>query len=628
VPDIRAALEAAIRDHELAAADALMSIQLGAATQRIDFEGLRVAAQLTGRAATFQAFVVEQIAALGLMRPFTVALAARGAALPDGWEAALAAQDKAGEADEAGEDEAAEGDGEDDESDAELRRSNLVDIGKFEDRARALRCRIFVNGNAGGSGFLVGPSTVMTAWHVIAPADGAANARIEVALADGQRIPAFLPIDIFSKCSASELASRLPANDDEVADLHDVAVLTLKRPAGAALGIARLADDPQLRSNDTAIVAHFPEGKDFGLGVGGFRKLRGLTSRWGHTAKTRAGSSGAACFDATYRVVGVHQGRLPASRRGRLVPVNRFPKTVLDRIARDEAPPALWSLDGTVEGALVVGRQAFFQGFAAASRASTRVRGIRIKRVDAAADLSGIPFSYLMLEQMVARAIDTRVLRISFESVVHDLADEIARRAADIGLDIGEIAAAGGVGASQSTPEAVAADRSRRAAAALDALAGTRGLRLWIFLEHPSVVFGDELRAAFEGFIDHALRAPNLRLVVAGYEAVSIPGLEFGSAAGLGDDGLPGLLVEYIEGFTQGDVEALIRGAAAAFGRELSQDLVSERAEEALDTIGPGTNGLYDAWRAGEVVEALRPALRRLAKKAAGGARRAGSGNG
>ncbi len=622
-PDIRTALETAVRDQELIAADALMSIQLGTASQRIEFEGLRTASQLVGRGAAFEAFVIEQIEAFKLTRPFAMALAARGVALPEGWEAAFAVDDVADVPDEEeGEEE------DDDESDATLRRSNLVDVGKFEDRARAFRCRIFVNNKVAGSGFLVGPSTVMTAWHVIRGASGDAKGRIEVLLADGQRIPAFLPVDIYSECSPSELQDRLPANDDEVAELHDVAVLTLKRPAGAALGIARLAEAVKLRSNDTVIVAHFPEGKDFGLGFGAFKKLRGLNNRWGHTAKTRRGSSGAACFDSSYRVAGVHQGRAPKPRRGRLVPVSRFPGTVLDRIARDEAPPDLWSLDGTVEGPLVLGRQGFFQGFAAASRASTRVRGLRIKRINAAADLSGIPFSYSMLEQMVARALDTRVLRISFESVVHDLADEIARRSAEIGFDIGNVASEDGVGAGHSTPEAMAADRARRAAGSLDALAGAGGLRLWIFFEHPSVVFGDELRSALEGFVDRALKSPNLRLVIAGYEAVSLPGIEFGGTAGLGDDGPPGLAVEYIEGFTRSAVEALIRKAAAAFGQEPSQDLVAERADEALEKIGPGVNGVYDTWHAAEVGEALRPALRRFARRAPVTAGGRASGNG
>ncbi|HLL31983.1 MAG TPA: serine protease [Allosphingosinicella sp.] len=637
MPDIRAILALAIRDHAAAAADALLSIQLGISGRRLDFDGLRVAAELVGREDAFEPFAVEQIAARRLLRSFALALAVRDVPLGQGWEAGLVDEDEPeaepAEGDDAtsaeiAEEEDADANGEEDESDDALRRSNLIGLGRFEEKALAFRCKILLDGRRAGSGFLVGPSTVMTAWHVIAPAEAVPAPRIEVKFADGRRIAAFLPADPVSKCGPSELESRLPANDDEVAELHDFAVLTLKRPVGAALGVARLADAPKISARDTVIVAHFPRGEDFGVGVGVFRKLRGLTSRWGHTVKTREGSSGAACFDSSYRVAGLHQGRVPNSERGRLVPVTRFPPAVLERIARDEAPPAIWSLDGTVEGALVIGRQGFFNGFAAASRPVTRVRGIRIKRIDAAADPSGIPFSYRMLERMVARSLDTALLRISFDSVIPDLADEIARRALEAGLDIGTIGEAGGVGVGQSSPEAVATDRGRRAATALDTLAGTRGLRLWIFLEHPSAVFSEALRTSFEAFVDQAMRLSHLRLVIAGYEAVSIPGLEFTAAIGMGDEGQPGFFVEYIEGFTRGDVEALVRQAAAGLGKEISQDLVTFLANGALADIESRANGVYDAWRAEDAAEALRPRLRELAGTTAGAADEGGADHG
>ena len=37
----------------------------------------------------------------------------------------------------------------------------------FMPRARAFRCQVLVNGNIKGSGVLVGPSLVLTSWHVI-----------------------------------------------------------------------------------------------------------------------------------------------------------------------------------------------------------------------------------------------------------------------------------------------------------------------------------------------------------------------------------------------------------------------------------------------------------------------------
>jgi V8-like Glu-specific endopeptidase len=627
-PAFREALQGAIRENAPAAADALTSIQLGA-EERIDFDGLRVGARVVGRSDTFEAFVIEQLAARKLVRAFVLAMVARDVSFPVGWEQSIASEDAPVSAEvevEAG-DEPEFDDDDDDPVDVAkaLAGSNIPNIGAFENKVRAFRCRVLINGMMSGSGFLVGPSTVMTAWHVIAPADDIAGARIEVALAGGEVIAAFIPVIPYSKCSDNERAGRLPKDDAEVQDLHDVAILTLTRPAGAALGVARLADSARIRPGNTILVAHFPGGRDLGLGIGAFRKLRRLTSRWGHTVRTLEGSSGAACFDASLHVAGIHQGRAPKQQRGRLVPVSRFPEEFLKRISEDEAPPALWSLDGTTEGQLVIGRQEFFLGFAAASRAVTRVRGIRVKRLDAAADETGIPFTFLMLQQLVVRSLDTRILRISFEALVADFADEVVSRAEKAGMPIPAIGPLDGVSADQSSPDAVASDRGRRVAMALEAMAARDGLRLWIFIEHPSVVFGEELRSAFDGFVDQGLRSINLRLVIAGFEAVNVPGLEFQTAAGAGEDGSPGLVVEYIDGFRRSDVETLLRRAAESFEVQIPEAVIGSRADDALTDI-PNDNGVYSPWRAGTVIDALRPVLRKLAQRSPRGVKADGDG--
>jgi hypothetical protein len=65
---------------------------------------------------------------------------------------------------------------------------------EFAQQSEAFRCIVHVNGSFKGSGVLVGPSSVLTAWHVIAVASPdqpqSPVPRIEVEFADGRRVSA------------------------------------------------------------------------------------------------------------------------------------------------------------------------------------------------------------------------------------------------------------------------------------------------------------------------------------------------------------------------------------------------------------------------------------------------------
>lgn len=649
---LRPLLEEAIRNEPLLSAEALESVQMGSEDEILNFDGLKALGRFVGK--PHERLIVDGLANRKLLRAFTLALSVRGAAIPEGWEMALEqvvehreikldAEEaapggaRAGEAEPAGEAPAAEEEeeqeeeeeeeGEEDdageEGDEDLLRATMSeeDWIRFVRLVRSTRCRIRLNGQVVGSGSLVGPSTVLTAWHVIRRADALQGVRIDVDFADGSRIPAVLPARFQSPCGDRELNDLFPQNDNEVVDAHDVALLQLRRPVGASLSRVAVADpDIKLSTNDPMTLVHYPKGEYRGLSSGIFYKLPRLRSRWGHSVRARGGSSGGGCFNNRMVLVGVHQGRAPPGRktpgpRGRLVPASRFPAKLREMIAADEAPPQAWSLDGTAHGPLVLGRREFFTAFAAASRPAGRIRGIRVRRVDAEADTTGIPFTYLMLEYLVARGVDLRSLRIGFEADIRNFTDEVVRRAAVAGFDLGPIAAAQGVEADQTTLEAAASDRARRAAILLDAAAAKACVRLWVFLEHPSSVFGDSLRVGFEAFVAQALRLDNLRLVVAGYEALTVPGQEFQFADEADREGQPGLLTEFLDGFRRSDVEHLLMTAASNLGVEISDDLVRDLADRVLENR-VAKAGVYEPEQAGAVVDALRPELVRLARRA------------
>ncbi|WGM37670.1 trypsin-like peptidase domain-containing protein [Caulobacter sp. NIBR1757] len=483
----------------------------------------------------------------------------------------------------------------------------------FISRARAFRCQVFVNQQPKGSGFLVGPTSVLTAWHVIAGAapddPPAPPGQIEVELADGRRLEAGLPTLFETPCSGREYNQKLPENDAEVDGRDDLALLPLKESVGIRLGFAPLPDQAAPWKGPGAIVLiAFPEGKYSGLAFGKLSRIKGLTARWGHDAVSAGGSSGGGCFDTSLTLAGVHQGRASPSR-GRMVPFNRFPQDLLRRIADDAVPNVLWSLDGTANTPLVIGRDSFFTAYAAASRPASRVRGLWIKRADALRDQSGLPFSYEMLDKMTARSPATRVVRIGFDGLVDDLPGEVARRVSEAGFPVAAPDPRDGAGAGQTEPEAVVADRARRLVMAMDEVARNAGARLWLFLDHPVVLFGEEARWAMGALIDQALRADNLRLVIAGYEAVQMPGAQFQNRFEADSaPGPPGLMMEYLTGFSRPDVKLLIERAIDGLRAAASPERIDELADEALDGLLE-VGGLYRPWMGAEVSRRLQPRL-------------------
>ncbi len=573
----------AIDDHPQAAADALAALQLDDAGPPLDPSALDKVAAMFGR--TKGAFWAEQIEARGGLAGFAAALSGQGVGIDFGQ--------------------------------VDLSASNMdpVKLTAFVPAAQRFRCRIMRGRRVAGSGTLVGPTTVLTAWHVLARAapdlDQEPWPTVDVLLSDGRTIPAYVPPQYLSPCSPGEYAGQVPANDDEIADRHDVAVLRLERPVGALLGTAPLPTTAApYQANAALLLVHYPEGQDQGIGVGAMNRIRKLTARWSHTVGARGGSSGGGCFDASFTLAGIHQGK-DEQVQGRLVPTAQFLAKLQEVVAADIAPPRMWSLDGTPDGDLVIGRQDFFTAFAAARRARSRVRGIRVKRADAAAGLSGLPFTFRMLERLVARSPTTRHCRISFEALVPDLADEIARRVSDVGIAVPPMPPAAGVSVGETAPEAVGADRGRRVAEAIDRGAGALGLELWIFIDHPMIAFGDDIRAALEAFVDQALRLPNLRLVIAGFEAVAMPGLEFGAEPFPPDVGPPGLMTDIVAGFGTSDVRLFVMDAAAAASRTLSPERIDELIAEGVAGLD-NVNGVYAPWLAGDVIARLRPAIKAL----------------
>lgn len=187
-------------------------------------------------------------------------------------------------------------------------------------------CRIEQDGNAIGTGFLVGPDTVLTNWHVV---KGAQTERklAEVAcrfdyvkLANGTRDPgklAGLRADAcltFSSYSAAE-TTRTPETPPPTAEELDFALLQLETTVGlqtvvdAKRGWITLPNGPvPLPQDAPLIIVQHPEGAPMKMAIDTQavigRNANG--TRVKYRTNTDPGSSGSPCFSMDWDLVALH----------------------------------------------------------------------------------------------------------------------------------------------------------------------------------------------------------------------------------------------------------------------------------------------------------------------------------
>ncbi len=572
----------AIRAHPAEAAEALAAIQIG-----LDDEKPLTAASLLATAESYDEdgaeFWLERLQLRGLVKAFVNALSAHGINI-DGDELA----DPTGSI-------------------------PFDKLTAFLPRANAFRCRILKNGAVAGSGVLVGPSLVLTAWHVIsvkAPnEDQVPTPTLKVLLSDQTVQVVYIQAAFQSLCGVKEYAKTAPVNDAEVADCHDVALLAMARPAAAHLGYASLPSPVRSpRSNNRLVLIHFPDGQDKGVDFGYSKKIRSMRARWRHDVTTSDVSSGGACFDRDLQFIGVHQGKFDTGAR-RFVPLDQFGESVTTLIKADLAPTSLWSLDGTAAGQLVVGRNLFFEGLAKAGNTTNRVRGVRLKRRRLDDGSTGLSFSHDILQQLLTRrGPNHRLVRVSLDEMVPDLVADIRRRISQKGLTVPESAVEPGVAPGQAPPETTAKDRAAILAASVEDIAAEMGLTVWFYFDNPTVALSEPTRLVIEGFIDAALTKPHLRLVIAGFETMPLPGLEFSGPTPSESERAPGLVVEFIGGFRKADIVDVLTRASQELTGVVDLAVVEHDADLAL--IGLDSfNGVYADELLAVVTERLRPAL-------------------
>lgn len=193
-------------------------------------------------------------------------------------------------------------------------------------------CRVEVDGNALGTGFLVGPQAVLTNWHVVKGAkEGATLAHVQchfdyLLLADGARqqgVAVKLHADGIldhSPYSYAETTST-PDQPPPIADELDYALLRLAEPVGEQViggcqrGWVELpAAAPPITAGMPLLIVQHPDGAPMKLAldtdsvIG--RTANGLRIRY--KTNTDPGSSGSPCFSMDWDLIAMHHFGDPA----------------------------------------------------------------------------------------------------------------------------------------------------------------------------------------------------------------------------------------------------------------------------------------------------------------------------
>ena len=475
--------------------------------------------------------------------------------------------------------------------------------------------RIVVDSSVCGSGVLVSPRLVLTAWHTVGkPGENTVNEEtvVRVLACDKRYYSANV---VFERpCHSKEWEGVVPSRDDAT-NHEDVLLLKLEKPIGYTFGYLKL-DDPQEWSDTKRFALfHFPSGGPKTFTVGAVRPGSETQSRHPHTVATETGSSGGPGFIDDKTFVGLHQGRWEDRRR--LIPYEDFGKLADFRNALqdDLRFTPLWSLDGTVDGHIVIGRDDFMEAIrAAASGDAPNLKVIQIRRTGASAPRVGLGFSFEILEATLEQIAD-----LSSDTVNHceriqpdlnstDLIGDIARQALPSGA--AQLDPPNGVASGQTTLHARNFARAQKLAERLAALSDDRPGDTWIFIEGPRDELAAETAAQLDQIIAVFREQKQLRLVLAGFEATPPKPPFYSSLNPIMEEKQPATLVEYLDFFTQQDVQTTLKRAASALGWKTSPDVIEDLSNTAIPADIRG-NASYPREVLADVAEALREDLKR-----------------
>ena len=134
---------------------------------------------------------------------------------------------------------------------------------------------------------------------------------------------------------------------------------------------------------------------------------------------------------------------------------------------------------------------------------------------------------------------------------------------------------------------------------------------MWFFFDNPAVGLTEAARLFLEAFAASAQRQPRLRLVIAGFETLSLAGTQFQSPPIAGAASPPGLFVEFLGKFRESDVRDFLTRACEVLKVDPAPAVLDHFVSVALRNQ-PNQNGDYPRAVLPEVTERLRGQLKEL----------------
>lgn len=224
--------------------------------------------------------------------------------------------------------------------------TGLADIAQWRERLATIEacvCRVEVGTSAMGTGFLVGPDLVLTAYHVVAPLFTARQSakkvrfRFDYRVLGGEVAPGVIlelhptawDIDY---CPYGDEINSPASHQLPTLDQLDYALLRLARSVGmeprdpsAGSGLRRgwlplPVTDSVITAGMPLAIAQYASGGPLKIAVD-TNAVLGLNenhTRIRYATNTEPGAGGAPCFDASWELVAIHQGAQRALDHSRL----------------------------------------------------------------------------------------------------------------------------------------------------------------------------------------------------------------------------------------------------------------------------------------------------------------------
>ena len=247
----------------------------------------------------------------------------------------------------------------------------LLDINVWRERLARIEtqvCRVEINGNAMGTGFLVGPDAVLTNYHVLEPALRSGSAagvtcRFDYkVLADKSRSPGVVLAldrtnwDLDHSLYSDGEKQGQPDSGTPTEDELDYALVRLERPIGNQPVNPKAESDsairgwvyvphgaaPAFQAKMPLIIVQHPDGSPLKLAID-TEAVLGVNdkgTRVRYATNTEPGSSGSPCFDMDWNLVALHHYGDPAYAHPKYnqgIPINM----VRDRITKQNRADVL-----------------------------------------------------------------------------------------------------------------------------------------------------------------------------------------------------------------------------------------------------------------------------------------------